>query len=132
MWSENLFDASHATERHTAKKLVTANLRTLLFQIFRQMVFVELLKYAYAENTTSAFSQIGKNTPILNGTNEKVNSLKIVVMPSFIPSKKMVFPTLHNGLARLVFNLLHRLGQPQTETSQTGRNGKFQDGMVSE
>ena len=28
----------------------------------------------------------------------------------------------------MVFNLLHRLGQPQTETSQTGRNGKFQDG----
>ena len=91
VWSDNLFDASHATERHTAKSLSPQIYGLYYFKFSDKWFLSNSWKYAYAENTTSAFSQIGKNTPILNGTNEKVNSLKIVVMPSFIPSKKWFF-----------------------------------------
>ncbi len=98
-WSQDLFGASNTLSSSTSKTLSPQISGAYMFTLPRRWYLYGTWLYTYARNDASSLSQFGSTSPIVNMTKEDVNSCRLVIFPSFIPSEKLGFNLLLDGSA---------------------------------
>ena len=117
MWSENLFDTSNASSYFTSKNLSPQISGNYYFALSNKWYLSGVWKYAYAQNKNFSSNQMGSSPMIYNSNYEDVNSCKLAVMPSFIPSEKWTFQL--RAMCNLDWYATHYNGSVVTQQNQS-------------
>ncbi|MDE6485251.1 MAG: hypothetical protein K2L14_07645 [Duncaniella sp.] len=99
VWSDNLFGSSVTTSSSSSKSLSPQISGIYFFTLPRNWYLYGSWAYSYARNDAAAMSRFGITDPVTNSTKEDVNSCRIVLYPSYIPSDKLSFNFLLDGSA---------------------------------
>lgn len=91
VWSENLFNSSKTSNYFESSNLSPQISGNYQFMLSDKWYLAGYWLYSYARNKNSSVNQMGDTDPIHNSSFEDVNSGKLIVATSYIPSNNWFF-----------------------------------------
>lgn len=89
-WSGNLFNSS-AYSNYSESSNLSPQISGNYYFIFSDKWYMSASwQYSYAKNKSQGRDQIGQTNPILNGSQEDVNTCRFVILPTFMVSKQLM------------------------------------------
>ena len=120
VWSEDLFGSSTVTSASTSKSLSPQVSGMYFFTFPHSWYLYGAWGYSYDRNSQKSMSQFGTTSPVNNSTDEQVNSCRVVLYPTFIPSERVALNLLIDGTVD--YYSTHYSGSTHVSQHQSRKN----------
>ena len=97
IWSDNLFGSSVSKSGSTGRSISPQFSGNYWFKLSDKWFLAGKTLYSYGESKSSYMSKFGDSDAISNHTEERVNTAKLTVKPTFMPSPKWIFQMIFSS-----------------------------------